>query len=465
MSTSTTIGLTRIVLMTPRRRVDMALPDHLPLTYLQPALLRHGGDGLAEDGVPHGGWVVRRLDGSVLEPVKSLTALGVRDGEVLLLSPRDQHWPEPGYDDLADGVAEGAARQGRVWNANSTFRAGLAATAVVLGGALVLLLLAGPALVRTGQVALAVAAVLVGAGAAVARWRREPPLATLLGTYGMGYAAVGGALVPGPTDLGAALAPWPLLVGSAALLLAAALGLAGLDLHRPVWYAGLTIGLLGAIWALVATEVRPAAAAAGVAAGLVLLAPVLPRLASAQGGLPTPEVPRPGQDLSEVATLPPLAQLAALVRRADELLTGVLAGSAAILTLCVAVLVREADVSASILAALVVLICALRMRTFAAVRHRIPLGLTALVGAHLLLGAGWLTLAPATRGDLLIPVLAGLLAVAAGTYGVAAAAVRRPLPPTLGRVGDIIEIVCVVLAPLFACAVLGLFGLARGLFG
>ncbi|MGI5147392.1 type VII secretion integral membrane protein EccD [Plantactinospora sp. CA-294935] len=465
MATPTTIGLTRIVLMTPRRRVDMALPDHLPLTYLQPALLRHGGDGLAEDGVPRGGWVVRRLDGSVLEPVQSLSGLGIRDGDVLLLAPRDQHWPEPGYDDLAGGVAETAARQGRVWGGTSTYHAGLVTVAAVLGGAVLLLLLAGPPLVRAGQVALAVAAVLVGAGAAVARWRREPGLATLLGVYAMVYAGVGGALLPGPADLGAVLHAWPLLVGSAGLMLAASLALAGLDVHRPVFHTGLTIGLLGAIWALVATEVGPVAAAAGLAGALVLLAPLLPRLATAHGGLPSPEVPRPGEDVSKVASLPSLARLTVLVRRADELLTGVLAGSCVILLLCVGVLARAADVSASLLAVLVVLICALRMRTFAAVRHRVPPGFTALLGALLLVGAGWLAMDTTTRVDLIVPVLAGMLAVAAGAYGVAAAAARRPLPPNLGRIGDIVEIVCVVVAPLLACAVLGLFGLARGLFG
>ncbi|MEQ4301819.1 type VII secretion integral membrane protein EccD [Plantactinospora sp. B6F1] len=464
MATPTTIGFTRIVLMTPKRRVDMALPDHLPLTYLQPALLRHGGEGLADDGVPRGGWVVRKLDGGVLEPTQSLAGLGVRDGDVLLLAPRDQHWPEPGYDDLAGGVAETAARHGRAWGGSSTYRAGLVTVAAVLGGALLLLLLAGPPLVRAGQVALAVAAVLIGAGAAVARWRREPGLATLLGVYGMVYAAVGGALLPGPADLGAALRAWPLLVGSAGLMLAASLALAGLDVHRPVFHAGLTIGLLGEIWALVATEVGPVAAA-GLAGGLVLLAPLLPRLATAHGGLPSPEVPRPGDDVSKFASLPSLARLTALVRRADELLTGVLAGSSVILLLCVGVLARAADVSASILAVVVVLVCALRMRTFAAVRHRVPVGSTALLGALLLVGAGWLALDTTTRVDLIIPVLAGMLAVAAGAYGVAAAAARRPLPPNLGRIGDIVEIVCVVLAPLLACAVLGLFGLARGLFG
>ena len=65
----------------------MALPEHVPLAELLPEVLRHAGEGLADDGEQHGGWVLRRTDGAALTGAQGLSPQGVRDGEVLHLVP------------------------------------------------------------------------------------------------------------------------------------------------------------------------------------------------------------------------------------------------------------------------------------------------------------------------------------------------------------------------------------------
>lgn len=143
MPAPTVPGLTHIVLLTPKRRVDMSLPEHVSLAHLHATLLRHGGEDLVEDGVSRGGWVVRRVDGTSLDAGLSLSGLGVRNGDVLLLSYRDQHWPEPTFDDLAEGVADEAAKLGAIWQGATSSKAGVTVAGVLLASGLWLVLSTG----------------------------------------------------------------------------------------------------------------------------------------------------------------------------------------------------------------------------------------------------------------------------------------------------------------------------------
>ncbi len=103
------VGLARVTVSTPRRRVDVALPEQVPLAELLPEVLRHAGEGLADDGEQHGGWLLRRADGTVLAGGQALAAQGVRDGAVLHLVPARTEWPEFEYDDVVEALADAAA--------------------------------------------------------------------------------------------------------------------------------------------------------------------------------------------------------------------------------------------------------------------------------------------------------------------------------------------------------------------
>ena len=170
------VGLARITISAPQRRVDVALPEHVPLVELLPAVLRHAGEGLADDGERHGGWLLRRTDGEALSTAQALFPQGVRDGEVLHLVPARDDWPELEYDDVVEAIAEGARRRGTVWGPEATRRATLLGGAVLLALGPVAVLDTGPLWMAGPWVGLIVAALLTLAGAAAARVVASFPL-------------------------------------------------------------------------------------------------------------------------------------------------------------------------------------------------------------------------------------------------------------------------------------------------
>ena len=106
MATKTaTGGLSRITIVAPRTRMDLALPSDVPLADLLPTLLRYAGEDLADEGVRHGGWALSRLGGAPLDGGRTAAQLGVRDGEVLYFNPRSAAAPEIVFDDVVDAVA------------------------------------------------------------------------------------------------------------------------------------------------------------------------------------------------------------------------------------------------------------------------------------------------------------------------------------------------------------------------
>src|SRR3954465_10063431 len=134
------VGLARVTISAPNRRVDVALPEHVPLAELLPEVLRHAGEGLADEGERHGGWLLRRTDGVPLGTAQGLFPQGVRDGEVLHLVPAHEQWPELEYDDVVGAIAEGARRRGSAWTPSSTRTATLVGAGVLLTVGLVAVL-------------------------------------------------------------------------------------------------------------------------------------------------------------------------------------------------------------------------------------------------------------------------------------------------------------------------------------
>lgn len=102
-------GLTRLVVVAPKRRLELAFPDQLPVAHLLPGVLRHAGEELADHGLGHEGWVLRRSDGSAVTASASFAAQRIRDGEVVHLVPRRMEWPETTYDDIVDAIEIGRA--------------------------------------------------------------------------------------------------------------------------------------------------------------------------------------------------------------------------------------------------------------------------------------------------------------------------------------------------------------------
>nr|BFE67292.1 hypothetical protein GCM10020092_005930 [Actinoplanes digitatis] len=226
-----TVGLARVTISAPQRRVDVALPEHVPLAELLPEVLRHAGEGLADDGEKHGGWLLRRTDGVALATSQGLFPQGVRDGEVLHLVPTRDNWPELEYDDVVEAIAEGARRRGTIWTPAATRTATLAGCAVLLSFGLIAVLVTGPSLGGAAFFGLGVGLLLALAGITASRAYGDARAGAVLGGCALPYAFAGGAALVSSGDgdpVGVlALLPWiggpELLAGSMALLLVAAL--------------------------------------------------------------------------------------------------------------------------------------------------------------------------------------------------------------------------------------------------
>jgi type VII secretion integral membrane protein EccD len=468
------IALARVTISAPQRRVDVALPEHVPLAELLPEVLRHAGEGLADDGEKHGGWVLRRTDGVALATAQGLYPQGVRDGEVLHLVPARDDWPELEYDDVVEAIAEGARRRGTVWTPASTRAATLAAGAVLLALGLIAVLSAGPAWGGAAYAGLGIAVLLALAGVTASRAYGDARAGAALGAAAMPYAFAGGTVLvaSGAGDRVGVFAPLPwlggpeLLAGSVALLLVAALGGVGVAATLRLFTAGVTVGLLGAVTALVSMLTSAAGAAAVLLSVLVCGIGALPLLAIRLGKMPTPPVTLPtGTDAAQGFTSgqlsgldaarerPERATVFAAVARTEELLTGMLIGHAVLAAGSYLVLATADGLAARILTAISAAALLLRSRLFVTLRQRVPLVGAGLIGVgslgvNLLWHAGAATL----LGVSLVGLVLALMTVVAGaTWS------RRPPSPYLGRAADLLDTLVVVSVIPVACAVVGLY--------
>ncbi|MDG6100731.1 type VII secretion integral membrane protein EccD [Dactylosporangium aurantiacum] len=436
-------GLARVTISSPQRRVDVALPDAVPLAELLPELLRHAGVGLADDGERHGGWLLRRGDGTALSTTTGLAGQEVHDGAVLHLVPARASWPELEFDDVVDAIAAGARRQGVAWSPVATRAAALTGAGAGLAVALA-------ATVRGGlPLPAAVAAlVLLLTGTVASRAYGDALTGAVLAGFGLPFAAAFGWLATPPPAGAAARA----LLASTALLVASLLAGAGVAHLLRIFVAGATLGLLGAGGAFLAVHVRPAAAAAVVLAAVVAGVAGTPLLAIRLGKLPVPAVALPG-DLTAtgagLGTPPDRAQVFAAVARTDEMLTGLLIGSALAAAASATVLIDSRDASGVVMVAVCGVALLLRARMFVTVRHRLPL----------LAAGGWCLAALALSTPPTAVVAAAVALVSGGVALAGARAAVRPLSPYAGRAADILDILCLVSVVPLACAVLGLYGL------
>jgi type VII secretion integral membrane protein EccD len=467
------IGLARVTISAPQRRIDVALPEQVPLAELLPEVLRHAGEGLADDGEKHGGWLLRRTDGAALTTAQGLFPQGVRDGEVLHLVPAREEWPELEYDDVVEAIAEGARRRGAVWSPTSTRTATVLAGLVLLAIGLAAVLAAGPAWTGAAYLGLGAGLLLTLTGVTASRAYGDARAGAALGAAAMPYAFAGGALLvaSGAADRVGVFAPLPwlggpeLLSGAVALLLAAVLGGIGVGSALRLFTAGATVGVFAALAALTSMLTTAAGAAAVLISALVCGIGTLPLLAIRFGGVPTPPVTLPTGTAAEGFTggsspgldaareRPDRATVFAAVSRTEELLAGMLLGHAMLAAGAFTVLATSGSLSARILIAVSAAALLLRSRLFVTVRQRVPLICGGLFGVAAL---GLDLLGGADTGMLIAVTAAGVL-LALATVAAGATYSRRPPSPYLGRAADLLDTLVVVSVIPVACAVVGLY--------
>ncbi len=249
-------ALVRVTIMSDDRRLDVSLAGAVPLIEVLPGFAR--SLGVLDPSLVHGGFALRRADGTLLDAALSAPAQGVRDGEVLTFA-RGTAMAEPKvYDDLTEAVIDAASESHGAWAPRDSSRTALAISlALLLLCALLLLSLGRGATVATA-LAGGATAVLLAAAATLGRMdQREAGHA--LGLASAVFGAVTGFLaVPASEPVWG----WPMAAAAGGALVAGLICLA-LDARSPQSYTtplawALLVGIPALVTALVDGATLPA---------------------------------------------------------------------------------------------------------------------------------------------------------------------------------------------------------------
>ncbi len=460
--------LCRLTVCGPSRSVELAVPAHVPLIDLLPALLSHLGDGLADAGLEHGGWVLQRLGDPPLREDLSVAALGLHDGDMVHMRPRSDQLPPLDFDDLIDGIAVGIAGRPDRWRPEMSRRllAGLLSAPLAAG----LVLLAGHLSPLADLVAAGLAVILLALTAAAARAFADRPAAAILAAAAISYAGLAGAELPllGGGSRGYSLLAWgmlraALLAGGAAIAGASAAAVIVTGGRRPALAGTIIAALLAAAGGAAATfgYLGPAAAAAVM---LTLVMPVggwVPVLSFRLAKMRLDPTPSSAEDLQ--ADLDPLHGQHVLERTrwADRYMTALYGGLAVVAAGCLAVLGLSASLRAQAVAIDAIVLLLLHARALVAARHRLAVVIPAAAGAAILVTMAGL------RADSRswLPILAVLMAAALLLLVAERSLPGHKLLPHWGRAGDLLQtLAAAALLPL-TLWVLNLYAFVRSARG
>ncbi|WP_405885794.1 type VII secretion integral membrane protein EccD [Streptomyces sp. NBC_01136] len=479
---STGFGFCRVTIVAPDSRIDVALPDDVPVADLYPEILRLSQQS-PDEGAPVGYHLVRR-DGAVLDSARSFAAQRILDGELLTLRPFSESLPPAVFDDVSEAVASAVTSDRSLWNGEFTRAAGL-----VAGGILPALLafVAWSSQIRHDMHSLqgilaAVTGILLATIACVrTRVYNDRGSAGALGLGALPNVAVAGSgLLPLSEGQGIGKLQF-LLACAAVLIVSVVLTLVSPSGDGPfvAFVFASAIGLLTTFVAILA-HLRPIETAAVCAPLSVCALAFLPGLSMRFARLPIgfepPNPARGGYDAGEPAAQEPVdaERVAAQARRGHELLVGLVGGCALVSVGASIVLGFSSNVWAQLLALATGVAMLMRAHLF---RYTAQVGATLAAGlaALVFLGLG-LALNPpqgywrdALLGDTTaLDIRSVWLAAAVGAATALVTAIglitpRRGLAPFWGRFLEIAEsFVLLTLIPL-ALAVFDVYGQARAM--
>ncbi|NJP68345.1 type VII secretion integral membrane protein EccD [Streptomyces spiramenti] len=428
-------------------RADLAVPATLPLARLMPSLLQHAGEEAGADGgVRHGGWVLCRVDGSRLEPARSLGAQQVVEGDLLFLRHGDDDTTEPLYDDVVEVITAHGTTGTWTTRATRVVSAVLSSLTVLAAcGALA----AAPGRVP-GALGLGVAALALGVAVLLSRGFGDTVAGTCAAVLAAPPAMTGAVLLLG-VDGGAGAAH--LLLACAVLAVVGGIGPVAVGGGDGVFTALVVAGLLACVGALISTVwgVAPERSAAVAAPLALALTTALPALALRLARSPAPQVAGDADDLEKLPSQLEHAALRARIERARLLLVGMVAGCHLVVGGGILVLFASGELWPSVCGGVLLVLVMLRSRLFKdATQALIPLvtALVAVAGA-----AGFLVLRFEGRSLPLLGVIlpvALIVALIAGAVGLLAGR-RTPNPRALrgldmAEAGVLLSVVPLVLA-------------------
>jgi type VII secretion integral membrane protein EccD len=456
-------GLSRITLVAPRARVDLALPADVPLADLLPTLLGYASDSRSGEPVVPEAWALSRLGGVALDSSRTPAQLGVHDGELLYLRPRGGGPPMLVFDDVVDAVATATNERADRWRPATTRLFGLGLAVVALLGGAVLLLLTGPPQFASGLIGFGLAVVLLVVAVLLARASGDSRAGVAFAVMAMVYAAVGGLLTLAGDLPVAELAGPHILMAVTALFVVAVIAAVGVadaaSLFLGTALTALALAIVAGICLIFDAQV-PAAAAivATIAFGAL---PALPMLAYRLGGLPIPTVPMEPGDLKRDAEVVDGAMVLERSHRADGFLTGML-GCLSVIGAGAAVVTSYAGWPGIMFAGLLGLLLMARARHFLSRTQRLWLLCAGAVALATCTVAIFGVVSQVQRLTILLAGIAALAAISAG-YGLAKPGKARS--PLWGRALDVLEVILILgLVPL-AIWVSGLYSWIRAIRG
>jgi type VII secretion integral membrane protein EccD len=464
VATGTTV-FSRVTVVAPKTRIDLALPADVSVADLLPMLLDMAHEATPDGGSRHGGWCLARLGGEPLEPSQTLAALGIVDGDLLQLRRRSDNPPPPLYDDVVDALAEAEPGSYRPWSKEDAARIGH------LAGALSLIAAAG-ALGYGGLstsnlifhivgafVGVVVAMLAIAIASIVTRTYGATTTGTVIaGAGGLPMAFVGGLCVVPGND------PRPaLLLGSALVFIFAAVSIMVIGAGIIVFIAASTVSAFATLAFLAATLIpnvsEAGIAAIGSAVGLAGIS-LLPRLTIQLSNLPLPQVPGSAEDLREDSHFPDYHLIEYRSGLAHQYMTGLIIGCGLTAAIGAIISASAPNIFGPLMAIVVAAVLLLRGRSYANSSQALALlfsGLLAAAGV----GVGLIVIAP-PLGKLtyvFAPLL--LLGVAAIVFGVVFP--NRRFSPVQRRSVDILEAVLIALVLPLALGVMDLYMTIRDL--
>ncbi|MEU9994526.1 type VII secretion integral membrane protein EccD [Streptomyces sp. NPDC050848] len=467
MPENTAAGLCRLTVRAPEKSIDLAVPADIPIIDLLPTLVEYAGDGLAENGLEHGGWVLQRLSGKRLDEESSLDSLGLRDGDTVLLRPHTEVLPEVQLDDLVDGIATTMRDQPFGWTPVISRRLLLAfAWATALAAAATVALSGSSSLV--GAVASAGMALLLLAGAGSAsRAVGDAGAGAVLGMPGVLCLAQTGWLLPGGTLSGtpeghAVLGSRLLAAGAAAAggaMLAVAVVGAFAALFAAFGIIALSAATAGVL--VLAADLGVSETAGVMAVTAVIFGAFVPSLSFRLAGLRLPPLPSNAEQLQEGIEPHSPSAVAARAVVADGWMTGLYGAAGVICAASVVGLATHPRLAETLTIAVLTVLLLLHSRGLGNTLQRLTLTAPAAIGV----GAVVIVMTAGTTPTGRLLFAAGLLGATA-TVAIAAWTVPgRRLVPYWGRAAEILHSTMAIAMLPLGLWVLGVYSFLRGLKG
>jgi type VII secretion integral membrane protein EccD len=461
VATGTTV-FSRVTVVAPRTRIDVALPADVAVADLLPMLLDMAKEASPDGGARHGGWALAKLGEGPLDPSRTLASLGVIDGELLQLRRRNENPPPPLYDDVVDAIAESNPDSFRPWTKETAQRIGHIAGGLALITAALALFMSGSLFGGSSLIAAivggvaAIACVAVGAVLTKA-YQAESTGVLVAATGGLPFAFVSGFyIVPGVSVRA------NLLLASVLVIIFAAAAILVIGRGITTFIAAATAAGIGALAFLFATLIaHPAPGiAAGTAAAALAFISMLPRVTIWLAKLPLPHVPSNAEELKEDTGFPDYAAIEHRTSVAHNYMTGLLIGCGSATAIAAIIAASSPSVFGIILGVVATLVLLLRARSYANGSQAIALLTTGIAsGAGIMIG--WLGVQTATGRLLWVFGTLVLIAVAALVVGVIFP--NQRFSPPLRRTVEIIEAICIATVLPLALAVMDLYSTLRHL--